>query len=218
MNYILIHDRIIERAQRRVRNPNVKYEIHHILPRCEGGLDSGQCVPLTVKEHRVIHALRYRISGVVGNKIAYTLMKYGRDKLSSIHTEISSLGGKARHTAFKQRDPVGYIQRQRQAGAKAGANSRDNQLGFHALTAEDRKAARDRGRCTTVARKLGMFSDEFRHKHREQLKRRIHTPSGVFDSMGEAAQHHNVCASTVTYRVGNKSQRWSDWFYLNDGE
>ena len=210
MNYHLIHDRIIHRGLYRLRSPEEKYERHHIFPKCEGGSPQGTIVYLTIKEHRLIHKIRYKLYGYIGNKLACHIMKYGRKYKTR---EEYSILARFSHEKFRKRDPEGYKARQQKAGRAAGHNSKINKLGFHSLTEEQRKEARDKGRNTIVSQKLGMFSDEYREVHKLTLHKRVHTPSGWFDSMTEAANHYNVVAGTVTYRVNNTSKTWSEWYY-----
>ena len=56
MNYQLIHNQIIERAQQRV--PAGYTERHHIIPKCIGGNNSEEnIVRLTAREHFIVHKL-----------------------------------------------------------------------------------------------------------------------------------------------------------------
>lgn len=217
MNYQSIHDSIIRRGLIRPIDPSCYYEYHHITPRCEGGCDDGPVVPLTPKEHRIIHKLRYKLTGVMGNVFAYNLMKYGREALRIKHPLIARMGGRAHHATYKQRDPEGYSERQRKAGRIAGAQSRDNGLGFFRLTEEEKKSARDKGRATTVANNLGMFDPKYRIEHAKTLVKRVNTPSGVFNSMQEAAAYYNKVPGTITYRVQSSHPNWTDWFII-EGE
>jgi hypothetical protein len=75
LNYQLTHDQLIDRARSRVPDPDTYYEWHHVIPRCEGGDPKGETVPLTAKEHALVHYLRYKITGVDGNRVAYDLNK-----------------------------------------------------------------------------------------------------------------------------------------------
>lgn len=60
MNYIKIHNNIIERAKNRIILGYT--ENHHILPKCLGGTNSpDNLVKLTAKEHFIIHRLLIRI-------------------------------------------------------------------------------------------------------------------------------------------------------------
>ena len=211
MNYLKLHDSIVTNAQRR-QPPYAGYELHHITPMCEGGQRTGPTAPLTRKEHRVIHLLRYKINHNTGNLCAYNLMRYGRDALSDVHKLVSSLGGKEHHRQYRTRDPIGYIERQRQSGKIAGVRARDFKLGFHALTSDQKKIAQDKGRQTTVSQKLGMFDDEFRRNKCIKQRKKVLTPGGIFDSMTAAAVFYNVSRGTITYRVS--SNNWEKWSLL----
>ena len=60
MNYQLIHNQIIERAQHRV--PAGYTERHHIIPKCMGGTnDCHNLVRLTAREHFIVHKLLVEI-------------------------------------------------------------------------------------------------------------------------------------------------------------
>jgi hypothetical protein len=61
MNYIKIYESIIQRSKVRVIVEGYK-EVHHIIPRCIGGLDStDNLVALTPEEHFVCHQLLTKI-------------------------------------------------------------------------------------------------------------------------------------------------------------
>lgn len=61
MNYVLIHDRLVERARSRL-DDTLFYERHHVVPRCLGGGDGdGNIVKVTPKEHRLLHKLLFKI-------------------------------------------------------------------------------------------------------------------------------------------------------------
>lgn len=216
MNYMSIHDSIICRARSRIQEKSKIYESHHITPKCEGGLSDGDQVLLTQKEHRIVHKLRYKMTGVYGNIMAYNLMGYGRSVINDIRKEISIIGGKAHHYIWRQKDYGSYIDRQRKSGLIGGNICKDNQLGFFALSETDKQLARSRGNTTLVNNKLGMFSDEYREKHKKLLHKKVHTPDGVFDSMTMAAKHYGVCRSTMTYRINNDT--FTEWYLVNKGE
>lgn len=212
MNYQNIHDTIILRAQGRLHSS--VFEQHHILPKCEGGAIDGQLILLTTKEHRLVHLLRYKITGVLGNLLAYNLLKFGRAALSHNHTLFSAAGGREHHRQMKSKDPEKYRARQQKAGQAAGANSRDNHLGFFQLSAMERREARDKGRRTTVSQKLGMFDDVFRANHRLTLQKQIQTPQGIFNSMSAAAAAFDITPGAVTYRVQSSSEQWKEWYIM----
>lgn len=211
MYYSKLHDRIIDHALVRIPKENVKYYKHHIIPKCEGGDIKGDLVQLTLREHRIIHWLRFKITKVVGNLKAYYLM--GSDGYVINHARLNSRFAKMSHIKFKERDFTGYYERQRKAAIAAGKNSYEKQLGFYKLTEQQKTEARDKGRKTIVDNKLGMFSDDYREIHKLTLYKEIHTPDGIFRSMSEAANFYNVVAGTITYRVQSENERWSEWYY-----
>ena len=73
MNYMQIHNRIIDRARSRVYDSSL-YQNHHITPLHEDPT-STDVVPLTFKEHKLVHLLRYKMGKGGGNRVAYCLMK-----------------------------------------------------------------------------------------------------------------------------------------------
>lgn len=215
MNYVTIHDSIIERGQKRI-NQNLNYESHHITPKCEGGGHLDPQVLLTQKEHRLIHKLRYKINHNVGNLLAYNLMKYGRNYINKNKNIISSLGGKAHHKKMHNKDPVLYKERQRLSGLKGGNKCKIERIGFFALTEIELNESRKRGRETIVKNKLGMFSDEYREKHRLNLFKKIETPDGIFNSITEATRYYNTTPGNITYRLKSEKEQWKKWNYIGD--
>lgn len=93
MNYIKLHDFLIERAKFRTYDKTIHHK-HHIIPRHEDKTSS-EVALLTFKEHILIHHLRYKITGTIGNKLAYCMMKgilkIGTSKTAS---EMGKIGGK----------------------------------------------------------------------------------------------------------------------------
>lgn len=152
MNYSSIHDSIISRASNRIYDSSI-HQNHHIIPICEDQ-NSTKVVPLTHKEHRIVHLLRYRMGKHIGNKKAYYFMK---GKSSVITTEdflkISSAAGKKggkstkenksgifsddwdRSTETKRRHNDGiiiaYLKNNPEAASIAGIASVKAQKGIH---------------------------------------------------------------------------------------
>lgn len=77
MNYQKIHDALIDRARNRVYDSTIHHN-HHIVPRHEDG-ESTETVPLTLKEHALIHHLRWRLTHTLGNRLAYLLLSNCND-------------------------------------------------------------------------------------------------------------------------------------------
>lgn len=207
MNYQKIHDNIIFQAKNRPISIDMYYENHHILPKCEGGLQNGETVKLTLKEHRLIHLLRYKITGVFGNINAFNWMTQAENARQKNNIEAARIS----HKKFKEKDPQGYYIRQRNSGIIGGNKSFQNKKGFHSIPEEEMVKIRLRGTKTIVDNKLGMFSDAYREKHKLTLMKPIMTPDGIFNSMLEASRHFNVVPATITYRVNSKNEKW---YYL----
>jgi hypothetical protein len=93
MNYKKIHDFIIARAQKEVRiYDSTIHHLHHIIPRHECSC-SNETVILTHKEHYIIHFLRYKFIGSLGNLIAYyTLRKISIKENSNLCGFLASQG------------------------------------------------------------------------------------------------------------------------------
>lgn len=210
MNYQKIHDQIIFRAKNRNISKDVYTEKHHIHPKCEGGDPKGEVVRLTLKEHRLIHKLRYKITGIFGNIAAFNWMtQQENSKIAN-----TKCAAKLSHTKRKKQNIKAYKDSQRKSGKLGGDKCAKFKIGFYTLTEEQKQEAREKGRNTTVKNKLGMFSDEYREKHKLTLYKKIETPDGIFDSMKDVAKHYNICASSVTYRVNSESLKWEKWKYL----
>lgn len=89
MNYKLIHDSIIQNAQKRVK-PEGYTEVHHIIPKSFGGhkTDPANLVILTGREHFVIHQLLAKMhpqSGMIhaAYKMACSFRKTKKVKITS---------------------------------------------------------------------------------------------------------------------------------------
>jgi hypothetical protein len=79
MNYQKIYQNIISNAQTRLTDDNTYYEIHHIVPKCMGGINEPvNLVKLTYREHFIVHWMLTRIYD--GNKsllFAFKFMAFG---------------------------------------------------------------------------------------------------------------------------------------------
>jgi hypothetical protein len=211
MNYEKIHNHIIERAKARNLPANTYYEKHHIIPKCEGGSPDGEMVKLTLKEHRLIHLLRYKITGIFGNINAFNWMT----QPENIKRNNSSQAAKLSHKKHNDRDPEAYANKQRNAGIAGGNKAYKNKKGFHSIPEDEMIKIRLRGTKTIVDNKLGMFSDEYRKIHKAVLQKPIMTPSGKFKSMLDASKYYGVVPATITYRVNGKNE---EWYYLTKEE
>ena len=93
MNYKKIHDAIIDRARLREYDKRI-HHLHHVVPLHEDS-SSQDTVPLTVREHTIIHRIRYLLTGTLGNRLAWALLSgIVDDKERFIASEAGKVGGK----------------------------------------------------------------------------------------------------------------------------
>ena len=61
MNYLSIYNSLIAKRKTNILSDDIYGELHHIIPRCQGGDDSPEnLIRLTAKEHYVAHHLLYK--------------------------------------------------------------------------------------------------------------------------------------------------------------
>lgn len=86
MNYRYIYDSIIKRGQTR-ENYIKNTEMHHIIPRSEGGSNKKENkVELTMKEHHLCHLLLLKMGLCLKYcYIGYTLHEYVNAKMQEKH-------------------------------------------------------------------------------------------------------------------------------------
>jgi hypothetical protein len=78
MNYTQIYNQLIERAKQRKSVEGYK-EIHHIIPRSEGGTDeSDNLVELTGREHFIAHKLLWMENSTFSRSAAFMMMSNSR--------------------------------------------------------------------------------------------------------------------------------------------
>ena len=78
MNYTRIYTELIERAKER-KSVNGYKEIHHIIPRSEGGTDeSDNLVELTAREHFIAHKLLWMENPTFSRSAAFMMMSNSR--------------------------------------------------------------------------------------------------------------------------------------------
>ena len=152
MHYENIHNAIIDRAKERDYN-KVIHQLHHIIPRHEDP-SSDSVVPLTLKEHRIVHLLRYKMNGSVGNKLAYLLMKGVNN--NETHKEFSKMGGtKGGLTTKEQKKGIFSDEWDRSAETK-----RRHTEGIIEGAFKNSEIAKLAG-LSTKEQKKGIFSDEW---------------------------------------------------------
>lgn len=91
MNYSKIYSQLIERSKN--RELDCYTEIHHIVPRCFGGLDeSSNLVKLTAREHFIAHLLLCKIyPNHKGLRLALWMMTNVKDERQQRHRPNSRL-------------------------------------------------------------------------------------------------------------------------------
>ena len=104
MNYARLHDAIILRARYRTYDSSIHHN-HHIIPLHEDP-SSAEVVPLTIKEHKIVHLLRYKMNGSSGNLVAYRLMKgkilkFLPEEFLEISSNAGKLGGSVTKNSLK---------------------------------------------------------------------------------------------------------------------
>lgn len=199
MNYQRIHDTIIDRARGRTPEDGVYYEWHHVHPKCEGGHEDGETVPLTLREHILVHRLWHKRTGHKGHLGAIGLMTGDQE----LRREFVSHAARLSHIKFKERDSEGYTERQRLAGRVGGQSAYEKKTGFHARTTEQRRETGYLVGTRHADNRVGMFSDEYRKEHAEGMKKVVRDEESgiIYNSCMEAAQALGVNPGTITYRI-----------------
>lgn len=162
MNYQKIHDSIINRARNRTTLlENVNYHKHHVHPIHEGGDVKGETVVVTIKEHYVIHHLRHKITGTLGNKLAWLLTKGNIDNDTYLITsEAGKIGG-----AVTKSNGLGIFSPEYNRSAQTKLNWTNGtmeHIDFSSVGKVGGSACRDM--------KAGMFREDLRHLRTEWAK------------------------------------------------
>jgi hypothetical protein len=155
MNYKAIHDRIINRARDRIYDSSI-HHAHHIIPRHEDKT-STETVPLTFKEHQLIHFLRWKIVGTIGNKLAYCLLRgvntsYTISEMRKIQSDAGKIGGKLTRERTR-----GIFSQDYNRSAQSKLNVQNGVAGFDAcFTKEEQSRIGKRGQQYLIENKLGI--------------------------------------------------------------
>lgn len=173
MNYTLTYLNLIAKAQQSQRNKtSAYYELHHIVPRCLGGLDTPEnLVLLTAREHYLAHALLWRarptssklalaffmMANVRGKKIP--ARQYERLKIAA-HPLIKAVN--ARNSKFVTANRLGIHSRapdlRLQDSRLGGTRARDLKAGIHAFSLEQRQEASRRAGNKGLENKSGIHA------------------------------------------------------------
>lgn len=184
MNYTAIHDSIIDRARPRQYDKSI-HHLHHIIPVHEN-LESEEVVPLTLKEHWVVHRLRFKMIGTIGNYLAWCMLKgHSREicsaagKIGGKITRQNKLGifsdsydrsATSRHNWQSGRmDHIDFTT----LGARAGATTRANGSGIFRPDLQYLRSDWARHAAAQLWEsgiRNGFVSDEYRRNNTEKIK------------------------------------------------
>lgn len=166
MNYAKIHDLIIDRARQRKYDKSIHHK-HHVIPLHEDS-SSEDLVPLTVKEHWIIHRLRWKMTGTLGNKLAYLLLKGSGDdceRTKLIQSEAGKVGG-----YITKKNKNGIFDPDYDRSKTSKELWENGTIGFKNYTYEQRKEAGQKGGSTTKENNSGIFREDLQHKRSEWAK------------------------------------------------
>lgn len=161
MDYVKIHDAIIARASTRIYDSKL-YQNHHIIPIHEDAT-STEVVAVTLREHALLHHLRYKMTGTIGNKLAWRFM-IGLFTHKDILLEICSEAGKIGGNVTKSNN-LGIFNPDYDRGAQSRLmwlSGVMDEIDFSQI----RKSGGDASRNN----KLGIFREDLQHLRKEWSK------------------------------------------------
>lgn len=196
MNYKKVYDSIILKAQMesRVKQSNVYYEAHHIVPKCMGGKGKTtqwkkhpNIVLLTAKEHFICHRLLCKIYPTE-DKLIYAFWKMSNQK--------------NQYQNSRQTPSVRAYSEARKLYSKAISNLMKDRI----VSKETRlkRSAAIKGRPgKNKGKKLPLASEERKNRQSEVHKVPIiHMETGIiYESRIAAAKAANVCPTTISNRI-----------------
>jgi general stress protein YciG len=153
------------RASLRVHDPSCHHK-HHVVPLHEDP-ESTFTVPLTVKEHSLIHGLRYKITKTLGNFFAWKMLK-GLDKCVLMH-EYARLGGRI-GGAVTRRNKRGIFSDDWDRSFQSKLNAANGIAGFSTFDPEFLSEVCRKGGLTTKENKSGIFREDIQHLRTEWAK------------------------------------------------
>jgi len=190
---------LIQKAcqEKRTKKENQYYELHHIVPKCNGGSnDVSNLVLLTYREHFVAHHLLWKIYRTSELALAFLKMRIRNNKQQTLAgppphistREYESLKKHARHAAITGAVVRGIMTRDKKLGfhklssadyremCKAnGYKSKNNKTGMYSLSPESLAKARERGRVHIVEQQLGAMSTTIRSANGKQYAAKMTT-------------------------------------------
>jgi hypothetical protein len=128
MNYQKIYNQIVERARyeyiigKRLKNNEIYYEGHHIIPKCLGGTgdswkwDSDNIVPLTAREHFLCHWILHEL---YPKNIQLAQAFYSMCKVKNTYTQKRYIpSSRIYEYAKKIKSQIGFSEESRKKGVR----------------------------------------------------------------------------------------------------
>lgn len=191
MDYIKVYNQLIDRAKR--RNLTKKYmELHHIIPRSEGGSnEDDNLVELTPREHFIAHKLLYMDNPSIISRVSTMWFLSNQRKVQSgrVYEE-----AKRRFVDMIMAKPRSKEHKRKISEALKGkVKSREH--------TEKMKA------------NLGDRSGENNSNYGNG--RPIMGDGIEYSTKVEAARILNTTPQNISYRVSSGSKKWKDWYYTD---
>lgn len=215
MDYKKIYNQIILRAKKenRIKNNGVYYELHHITPKCVGGLDkSNNLVLLTAKEHFLCHKLLVLI--YTGEKcLVYALwmMANGSNSRRNSYLEVSINDYEySRNLYSESRKGFLYTEEMRKKMSESQKDKIGEKNSFygrkHTEESKKKMSEKAKNREVSVETRLKMSKSRQGRKHTEESKKKMsenmknikrktgvcNICQGIF-SLSNINRHRNSC-------------------------
>lgn len=193
MNYFLLYTNLIE--TRKFSSP-IKYEKHHIIPKCLGGTnDTENLIKLTPQEHFLAHLFLAKMYpankklihaiGMMSNYKKYSSRKYQWVKLE--HAKAMSILHKGRvdskETILKRKYAVTDATRKKLSESHKGKKITEEHKKIISLTHKGKKISDETK--NKIREKLKLYSptEESNRKRSETLKGRVSPNKGIPSQM-----------------------------------
>lgn len=209
MNYKQLYTLFLKNQRMKLLNPNLQYELHHVVPKCKGGSNHpSNLIWLTRREHAHAHLLLHHIykddpsmfwpiqwffniltpsiQNLFNKKRKMFANQQNRDYLTSY---------KFRYKQSKKTTKIWKEQKERLLHNRNSIQYRQNQSIVTKTTYQKRsKNIKDE---TT-----GRFPN-----------RKIYAEGTIFNSMTDCASAYKIHTKTIYNRV--KKDTWSEWYYVD---
>jgi len=219
MDYKKIYDNLIIRAQNRVTNGQIYYELHHIIPRCMNGSDDwSNLVYLLPEEHYLAHQLLVKIypeifelafaaNMMCTNRPSNKLYGWIRRRISdNMKRNNPNAVGKSRREYIQKNGPVevdrSYITDEYRKKCSEGKIGSKNPM--HG------KLPWEHSRATNETKKEWAKADEYYNWWKE-TKKSYHAMAINFGFDKPMMTHHNMINKFREGWVPNEDNNWKDF-------